>query len=108
MFKSGLKVNESKKKVMVLGGEERLECDVCVGGIRLEHVSEFKYLGCNLDKSGSNEAECRRKVVRGMRVVGANRSLVNFRGLQLECAMDLHESFFVPVLMYDKEGQGEV
>ena len=35
-----------KNKVMVLGGEEGLECEVCMDGIRLEHISEFKYLGC--------------------------------------------------------------
>ena len=40
----GLKVNEGKSKVIVLGGEEGLEWEVCVDGIRLEHVSEFKYL----------------------------------------------------------------
>ena len=42
----GLKVNAGKSKVMVLGREEGLEFAVCVHGIRLEHVSEFKYLGC--------------------------------------------------------------
>ena len=45
----GLKVNAGKSKVMVLGGEEGLECEVCVDRICLEHVSEFKYLGCVLD-----------------------------------------------------------
>ena len=40
-----LKVNAGKSKVMVLNGEEGLECEVHVDGIRLEHVSEFKYLG---------------------------------------------------------------
>ena len=40
----GLKVNAGKTKVMVLGGEEGLECEVCVNGI--EHVSEFKCFGC--------------------------------------------------------------
>ena len=34
-----------KSMVVVLGGEEGLECEVCVDGMRLEHVSEFKYLG---------------------------------------------------------------
>ena len=28
-------------QVMVLGGEEGLECEVCEDGIRLEHVSEL-------------------------------------------------------------------
>ena len=46
----GLKFNAGKSKVMVLNGEEGLECEVHVDEIRLEHVSEFKYLKCVLDK----------------------------------------------------------
>ena len=42
----GLKVSANKSKVMVLNEVEELECEVHVDGIRLEHVSEFKYLGC--------------------------------------------------------------
>ena len=34
-----LKVNAGKGKVMVLGGEERLECEIYVDGMRFEHVS---------------------------------------------------------------------
>ena len=40
----GLKVNAGKSRVVLLGGEEGLECEVCVNGILLEYVSEFKYL----------------------------------------------------------------
>ena len=43
-LEKGLKVNAGKSKVMMFGGEEGLECEVCVDGIRLEHLSEFKYL----------------------------------------------------------------
>ena len=70
----------------MLGGEEWLDREVCVNWIRLEHISEFKYLGCVLDKSGTDEVECSRKVASGRRVVGSIRSLVNARSLQLECA----------------------
>ena len=38
----GLKVNASKSKVMVLSGEQGLECEVHVDGVHLENVSEFK------------------------------------------------------------------
>ena len=38
----GLKVNAGKSKVMVLNGEEGLECEVHVDGISLEHVLVFK------------------------------------------------------------------
>ena len=88
---------------MVLNGEEGLECEVHVDGIRLEHVSEFKYLGCVLDKSHTYGAEYSRKVVSVRRVVGAIRSLFSDRDLQLENARVLHETLLVHVLMYCSE-----
>ena len=41
VYRKGLKVNADKSKVIVLNGEERLECEVHVHEIRLEHVPEF-------------------------------------------------------------------
>ena len=84
----------------LLGGEEGLECEICIDRIHLDHVSEFKYLGCVLDESGTDEAECQRKVLSGRMVEGTTRSLVNARGLQLEWARVLHASLLVPVLTY--------
>ena len=37
-------------------------------------------------------AECCRKVANGRKVAGAIKSLVNTRGLQLECSRLLHEA----------------
>ena len=34
------------------GGEEEVECEVSVDGIRLERVSQFKFLECVLDEQG--------------------------------------------------------
>ena len=82
----GQKVNAGKSKVMIMNRKEGLECEVHVDGIHLEHVLEFKYLGCVFIKSGTAGAECSRKVVSGRRVAGDIRSLVNARDLQLECA----------------------
>ena len=39
------KVNADKSKMMVLNGEEGLECEVCINGMRLDHLLEFEYLG---------------------------------------------------------------
>ena len=58
---------------MVLNEEEGSECDVHVDRIHLEHVLEFKYFGCVLDKSGTDGAECSRKVASERRVAGAIR-----------------------------------
>ena len=67
--------------MIVLDGEEGLGHEVCIDGIHLGHISEFKYLGCVLDESGTDEADCSRKVACVRRDAGAIRSLVNERGL---------------------------
>ena len=90
-MRCGPKINADKNKVMILNREEGLEYKVYVDGICLEHVTEFKYLGCVWDKSGRDGAECSRKMVSGRRVSGAIRSLVNTINLQLEYARVLHE-----------------
>ena len=72
-----------------------MECEFYVDGIHLEHLSEFKYLGCVLDESGTNGAECSKKVASGRRVAGAIRSLANAR--------DLHEALLISFLIYGSE-----
>ena len=44
-------------------------------------MSEFKYLGCVLDDSGIDKAECSRKEVSGRKVAGVIRTLVNVTSL---------------------------
>ena len=56
-----------------------------------------------MDESGTDEAECSRKGDSERRVVGAIRSLVNARSLQVECARVLHESLLVTVFIYGSE-----
>ena len=56
-----------------------------------------------MEESGRHKADSDWNVVSGKRVAGAIRSLVNCRDLQLECARVLHETLFVPLLMYVSE-----
>ena len=73
--KRGLKVNAGKIKILILNRKEGLECEVHVARIRLEHVLEFKYLGCVLDESVTDGAEYSRKVVSGRRFASVWYSL---------------------------------
>ena len=56
---------------MVLNGDEGLECEVRADGMQLEYWSEFKYLGCVLNATGTDEAECsgKGKVGGGLQVL---------------------------------------
>src|SRR5678815_5117333 len=56
-----------------------------------------------LDEKGTDDAECSRKVLNGRKVAGAIKSLVDVKGLSLECARVLHEGMLLPVLMYSSE-----
>ena len=56
-----------------------------------------------LDESGTDGAECSRKVASGRGVAGTIRSLVNARDLQLECARVLYETLLVPIHIYGSE-----
>ena len=86
MRRRSLKVNASKSKVTLLSEEEGLEWEFCIDWKRLGPVSEFKYLRCVLDESGTYAVECSRQVASERRVAGAIRSLVNAKNFQLECA----------------------
>ena len=73
-----------------------MKCEVYVDEIRLEYVFEFKYMRCVLNESGTDEAECSKKISSGRRVAGAIKTPVNARSLQ-------PESILMPVLAYGSE-----
>ena len=88
--------------MMVLNGEERLECEVHVDGVQLEHVLEFKYLRCALNESGTDESECHRKGGMGKRlqvVLGTGYMLGIYSLSVLGSCMRL----LVPVFLYGSE-----
>ena len=55
------------------------------------------------DEKRTNYAECSRKVVNGRKAACAIRSLVNAKGLSLDCTRVLHEDMWLSVLMYSRE-----
>ena len=96
-WRRGLKVNSGKSKVL-LNRDEVLEYEAYVDGMQLEHVWEFKYLGCVLNESGTDKADCYRKVAIGKRVACVIRPLANAWGLRLDCGSVLHKLLLMPVL----------
>ena len=78
---------------------EGLRCEILVDWARLEKVSEFKYLGI-INKSGTDDADCRRKVASGRKVASAIRSQVNNEVCSLRV---LHKALFVLILLYGSE-----
>jgi len=69
----------------------------------LERVNEFTYLGCVLNKSGTDVDDCNKRVINGRKTAGGIRSLVNEKHLDLKCVRTLHEKLLVPTLLYGSE-----
>ena len=63
-----------------------MKCEILTDRTQLEQVSEFKYLGCVLDESGTDGDECHKKVANERKVANAIRSLGNSRKMQLKGA----------------------
>ena len=77
----------------MFGGKEGSIYKGFVDVTRLEHASEFKYIGCDLDKSGSGSAKSCWKFA----------NMVSAKRLQLECAKVLHEALLLTVSLYGSE-----
>ena len=71
--------------------------------LTLDHVSEFKYLECVLDETGTYGTECSTKLASGERIAFVNGFIVNARDFQLECVKALYETLLVPILIYGSE-----
>ena len=108
MERRELKVNAGKSKLMVLNGEEGLDCEMYVNEILLEPVSEFKYLGCVLDESDTDVAECSRKVVNRWRVDGAIRFLVMLGICSLSVLVFYMKHSLYPYLCNIIKGEGMI
>ena len=65
-------------------------------GARLQQVPDFKCLGCVLDELGTDDVECRRKVVSKGKAADAIRFQVSARGMQFGCARVPCDSLLVP------------
>ena len=76
-----------------------MECEVYVNGIRLEHASEFKYMRCVFDESGTDGPECSRKVASGRRVAGAWLML----WICSFSVLVFHETLLVPAFVHVSE-----
>ena len=56
-----------------------------------------------MDDSGTDNVECCKKVSSWRKVADAIRSMVDVRGLQLQCARVLHKALLIPVFMYGSD-----
>ena len=98
-----LRINVSKTKVMVFGGEEGDAVNVTLNGESLERVDEFVYLGRMYQENGSIDGEINRRVAAGRKVVGSMAGLAKSGALSSKAKLAIYDSVLVPTLLYCSE-----
>ena len=114
-----LRVNAGKSKVIVFERRqvEALQfstpyrvnvpvaenCEIFLGGEKMEVVKEFKYLGTVLCKHGEMDGEIRARAVKGRSAIGALDRIMKGRNVSMEVKRGLRNSIILPTLTYGSE-----
>lgn len=102
--RKGMKVNVSKTKVMVIERDECMtECDIMIGGEKIEQVREFVYLGSMFTRDGKYEGDVERRVKAGNRVNGALHAFMSSQKVSNRARLAVHRGVLVPTLMYGSD-----
>lgn len=100
----GMRINASKTKVMVFDRDENItECNIMIGEEHVEQVNEFVYLGSMFTRNGRYDEDIKRRVNAANRVSGALHCMMASRTVSKEARLAVHNSVFVPTLMYGSE-----
>ena len=102
-----LRVNLGKSKVMRRKRNENgARLNVVLSGEALEEVDQFKYLGSVIAANSGMEADVRRRVNVGCKVLGSLKGVIKNRGLGMNVKKILFEKVVVLTVMYGSESWG--
>jgi len=99
----GLKVNQEKTKYLVVSREERALDDMLVDGYVFQQVTDFKYLGTNINNRNNMHNEIKLRIASGNKGYYALAKLFKSKLLSRKSKEYLYSSFLRPVLTYGCE-----
>ena len=103
LTKTGMKINPSKTKTMILSREHK-EHDIRLNNDKLEQVKSYKYLGVMIQSNCSLNEEISHRIGKASKVYGSlGQSFINKRELTVKTKMAIFNSIYCPTLMYGSE-----
>jgi len=103
MASQGLKVNTGKTEVMLSSREKRQLKVVDSGGVALNQVTKFKYLGLMLEEEGRSESAVRARVAAGWNKWREVSGVVGDRRMPRKLKVKIYETVVRPVMVYGGE-----
>ena len=61
----GMKINLKQTKVMRISRKEGSKITIKIGGVKLEQVKQFSYLGSTITEDCKSHSEMRRRIILG-------------------------------------------
>lgn len=99
----GMTLNKNKTKVMVVGGEQ-VKMNIKIGGIKIEQVTTFKYLGVNIAESGRQDKEINDRIEKTMKLYHImNKTFIGKQEISKETKINVFKSIFRPILTFGCE-----
>lgn len=101
----GMKINNTKTKVMVANGENRYEeLHVRIGQDNIEQVQNFQYLGIIIEERGDQEREINKRIENTLKIFHAiNSTFFNRREIAVETKIKVYKTICRPILTYGSE-----
>ena len=99
----GLKINESKTKVMKISREPILPERVEIAGMDIGRAEEFKYLGVIVTNDGRMKREVEARIGAGNRCYSSLIELLKKRSISRATKLRLYNSIVRPIILYGCE-----
>ena len=97
--KLGLRLNVKKTKVMTTG--DIVNCSI--DGEQLEVIESFVFLGAQIVKDGSCEAEIRRRIALGRKAMSELNTIMKDRGIPIQTKVRIISTMVFPIVTYGSE-----
>ena len=100
----GLKVNEGKTKIVhAVRGEHDGPRVVSCGGMNIEVLPEFKYLGSIITSNDEVSREISARIAAGKRCVGGLKRVLSSRKVSMKTKVRVYTVIVRPVVLYASE-----
>ena len=105
LTKRGLLVNPNKSKILhVSKNEENKTFPINLGGVEIETVQEFKYLGTFFSRDGKIDREIKNRISNANNIYHQiNRTLIGKREVDTKTKLQIYSTVYTPTLTYGAE-----
>jgi hypothetical protein len=96
----GLQVNEEKTKYLILSRREQVQNSLIVGSFTFEKVSNFKYLGVDVNHQANSHEEIKRRITAGNKSYFALVPVFKSRLISKNTKIRLYKVLIRPIVLY--------